>query len=124
MVRAALKGEAATIYWPYGRAELLYGKDAAKGAVLACLQNNLKDDIFHIGTGQLVTGEEVVQTLKKHFPNADLTLKKGENPMSYPEDRIPQDPSRSRDQLGYQPDYLLERALGDYAETLKKIEGL
>jgi nucleoside-diphosphate-sugar epimerase len=42
--------------------------------------------------------------------------------MPYPEDRIPQDCSRSREELGYEPKYLLERALGDYAETLRKIE--
>jgi nucleoside-diphosphate-sugar epimerase len=124
MVRAALRGEAASIKWPYGPAELLYGKDAAKGAVLACLKDNLKANIFHIGSGEMVTGEEIVRTLKRHFPKAEITLLKGERPMPYPEERIPHDQSRSRGQLGYEPDYLLEKALGDYAETLRKIEGI
>lgn len=124
MVRAALRGEAASIKWPYGPAELLYGKDAAKGAVLACLRDNLKENIFHIGSGEMVTGEEIVRTLKRHFPKAEITLLKGERPMPYPEERIPHNQSRSREQLGYEPDYLLEKALGDYAETLRKIEGI
>ena len=124
MVRAALKGEAATINWPYGPSELLYGKDAAKGAVLACLKENLKDNIFHIGGGESVTGEEIVAALKKHFSKLEISLVKGERPMPYPEERIPKDASRAREQLGYEPDYLLEKALGDYAETLKKIEGI
>lgn len=124
MVRAALKGEAATINWPYGPAELLYGKDAAKGAVLACLKENIEQNIFHIGTGQLTSGDQVVAALKGHFPQAGITLKKGERPMPYPEERLPNDQSRARDQLGYAPDYLIDKALGDYAETLKKIEGL
>lgn len=123
MVRAAMTGNAATIKWPYGPAELLYGKDAAKGTVLACVKENLKHNIFHIGSGEMATGEEIVRALKKHFPKAVITLVKGEKPMPYPEERIPHDQSRSREQLGYEPDYLLERALGDYAETLKKIEG-
>ena len=122
MVRAVLKGEAATINWPYGPAELLYGKDAAKGTVLACLKENLTDNIFHIGTGESVTGEEIVGALKKHFPRLQISLVKGDRPMPYPEERIPKDPSRSREQLGYEPDYLLEKALGDYAATLKKME--
>jgi nucleoside-diphosphate-sugar epimerase len=122
MVRAALKGEPATINWPYGPSELLYGKDAAKGTVLACLKENLKDKIFHIGTGESVTGEEIVAALKKHFSKLEITLVKGNRPMPYPEERIPKDSSRSREQLGYEPDYLLEKALGDYAVTLKKIE--
>ena len=124
MVRAALKGEAATINWPYGPAELLYGKDAAKGAVLAVVKDNLKENIFHIGTGQRSTGDEVVSALKRHFPDVEITLKRGARPMPYPEDRVPHDLSRAREQLGFEPDYLLEKALGDYAETLKKIEGL
>jgi nucleoside-diphosphate-sugar epimerase len=124
MVRAALKGEAATVNWPYGSSELLYGKDAAKGTVLACLKENLKDNIFHIGSGQTATGEEVVGALKKYFPALQISLVKGSRPMPYPEERIPKDSSRSREQLGYEPDYLLEKALGDYAATLKKIEGI
>ena len=124
MVRAALRGEAATINWPYGPAELLYGKDAAKGTVLATLTENLKDNLFHIGTGESVTGEEITGALKKHFPRLQISLVKGNRPMPYPEERIPKDASRSRGQLGYEPDYLLEKALGDYAATLKKIEGL
>lgn len=124
MVRAALKDEAAKINWPYGPAELLYGKDAAKGTVLACLKENLKDNIFHIGTGESVTGEEIIGALKKHFAKLDISLVKGSRPMPYPEERMLKDASRSREQLGYEPDYLLEKALGDYAATLKKIEGI
>ncbi|MFQ5903760.1 MAG: NAD-dependent epimerase/dehydratase family protein [Candidatus Binatia bacterium] len=124
MVRAALRGEVASVKWPYGPAELLYGKDAAKGAVLACLKEDLKDNTFHIGSGEMATGEEIVRALKRHFPKLEITLVKGERPMPYPEERIPHDNSRSRDQLGYKPDYPLEKALGDYAETLRKIEGI
>jgi nucleoside-diphosphate-sugar epimerase len=123
MVRAAMKGEAATINWPYGPAELLYGKDAAKGTVLACLKEKLEHNIFHIGSGQTATGDEVVAALKSHFPRANITLSKGERPMPYPEERAPKDQSRARAELGYEPDYLLEKALGDYAATLKKIDG-
>lgn len=124
MVRAALRGEAASIKWPYGPSELLYGKDAAKGAVLACLKENLKDNIFHIGSGEMATGEEIVRVLKRHFPKLEIALAKGERPMPYPEERIPHDQSRAREQLGYEPDYPLEKALRDYADTLKKIEGI
>lgn len=123
MVRAALRGEAASIKWPYGPSELLYGKDAAKGIVLACVKDNLKDKTFHIGSGERVNGEEIVAALKRHFPKAEITLLKSERPMPYPEERIPHDQTRAREQLGYEPDYLLEKALPDYAETLKKIEG-
>lgn len=124
MIRAALKREAATITWPYGPTEILYGKDAAKGTVLAALKDNLKDRLFNIGCGELVGGEEIVDALKKHFPESKITLAKGDKPMPYPESRIPTDYSLARDQLGYEPDYTLEKALGDYAATLRKLEGI
>ena len=60
MIRAAVKGEAAKIDWPYGPTEVLYGKDAAKGTVLAVLQDKFKDQLFHIGNGQLVGGAGVL----------------------------------------------------------------
>src|SRR3989338_1825151 len=94
------------------------------GTVLACLKDKLKDNIFHIGSGEMATGEQIVAALTRHFPKAKITLLKGERPMPYPEERIPNDQSRAREQLGYQPDYLLEKALGDYAETLRKIESI
>jgi len=124
MVRAALRGEAATIQWPYGPSELLYCKDAARGAVLACLKEDLQDGIFHIGSGERASGEDILRALKSHFPKAQITLARGERPMPYPEEKIPHDYSRARAQLGYEPECLLDKALGDYAETLRKIEGL
>ena len=124
MVRAALRNEAATINWPYGPAEILYGKDAAKGAVLACLKDNVREHTFNIGCGELVSGDDFLRALKTHFPRVEISLTRGKNPMAYTGDRIPMDYSRSREQLGYEPEYPLDRALGDYAETLRKIEGL
>ncbi|MDP6560480.1 MAG: NAD(P)-dependent oxidoreductase [Candidatus Binatia bacterium] len=124
MVRAALRGEAAGITWPYGPSELLYGKDAAKGTVLACLKDKPNSHLFHIGSSEMASGEDILKTLKKHFPDSKITLLKGEKPMPYPETRVPSDFSLSRDELGYEPDYPLERALRDYAATMKKLEGL
>ncbi|MFQ5851406.1 MAG: NAD-dependent epimerase/dehydratase family protein [Candidatus Binatia bacterium] len=121
MVRAAVRGEAANIKWPYGPAELLYGKDAAKGTVLATIKDKLKDKLFHIGSGEMVGGDDIIKVLKRHFPEARLMLAKGDKPMPYPETRIPTDISRAREQLGYEPDYPIDKALQDYAATLKKL---
>ncbi len=123
MVRAAIKDQAVSIRWPYGSSELIYGKDAAKGTVLACLKEGLKDHLFHIGSGELIGGDDVHRELKKNFPNLKIVLqKKGKTPLPHPELQILNDNSRSREQLGYEPDYPLEKALDDYAATLRKME--
>ena len=124
MIRAAVKGEAAKIDWPYGPTEVLYGKDAAKGTVLAALKNKFKDQLFHIGNGQLVGGDEILAAIKKHFPGSRIELVKRDNPMPYPESRLASDFSRSKEQLGYEPDYTIDKAVVDYAATLKNLENL
>jgi len=124
MIRAAIKNEPAKIKWPYGPAEILYGKDAAKGTVLAVLKDKFKDDLFHIGNGQMVGGDEIVDAIRKKFPESKIGLIKGNNPMPYPESRLASDFSRSREQLGYEPDYPIEKAVEDYAATLKRLENL
>jgi UDP-glucose 4-epimerase len=80
MIRAAVTGEAAKIAWPYAPTEILYGKDAAKGTVLAVLKDKFKDQLFHIGNGQLVGGEEILAAIKRHFPESKIDLVRGGNP--------------------------------------------
>ena len=124
MIRAAIQGEPAKIRWPYGPAEILYGKDAAKGTVLAVLKDKFKNDLFHIGNGQMVGGDEIIEGIRKSFPESKIELIKGNNPMPYPESRIASDFSRSKEQLGYEPDYPIDKAVADYAATLKRLEHL
>ena len=124
MVRAAVKGEAAKINWPYGPAEILYGKDAAKGTVLAVRKDKFKDTLFHIGNADMVSGEDIVEAIRKKFPGSNIELVKAENPMPYPESRLSSDFSRAKDQLGYEPDYPIDKAVEDYGATLKKLENL
>ena len=124
MVRAVLKRQDVAINWPYGPTEVLYGKDAAKGTVLAALKNDLKDRLFHIGCSGMVTGDDIVAELKKQFPEARLSLKKEGKPMPYPENSLLTDLSRASEQLGFEAEYPLDKGLADYALTLQKLESL
>ena len=124
LIRAAVKGESAKIGWPYGPAEILYGKDAAKGTVLAVLKDKFKDTLFHIGNGDLLSGEDIVAAVRKKFPGANVELVKGTNPMPYPDSRLSSDFSRAKEQLGYEPEFPIERAVEDYGATLKKLDNL
>ena len=124
MIRAAVKGESAKISWPYGPAEILYGKDAAKGTVLAVLKEKFKDTLFHIGNGIMLSGDDIVAAVRKAYPGSNIELTKANNPMPYPDSRLASDFSRAKEQLGYQPDYSIDRAVVDYGETLKRLENL
>ncbi len=124
MIRAAVKGESVKISWPYGPAEILYGKDAAKGTVLAVLKEKFKDALFHIGNGIMLSGDDIVAAVRKACPGSNIELTKANNPMPYPDSRLASDFSRAKEQLGYQPDYSIDRAVVDYGETLKRLENL
>jgi len=124
MIRAAVRGESGKIGWPYGPAEILYGKDAAKGAVLAVLKDKFKDTLFHIGNGVTLSGDDIVTAVRKVFPGSNIELIKGNNPMPYPESRLASDFSRAKDQLDYEPEYTIEKAVADYGATLKKLENI
>src|SRR5215471_1504900 len=124
MIRAAVKGEAAKINWPYGPAEILYGKDAAKGTVLAVLKEKFTDTLFHIGNGITLSGDDIVASVRKAYPGSNIELIKEKNPMPYPDSRLASDFSRAKEQLGYEPEYSIEKAVVDYGSTLKKLEHL
>jgi UDP-glucose 4-epimerase len=124
MIRAAVKGEPAKIGWPYGPAEILYGKDAAKGTVLAVLKDTFQDTLFHIGNGKTLTGDEIANAVRRVYPGSRIELIKGSNPMPYPEARLASDFSRAKQQLGYEPEYTLEKAVADYGAILKKLENI
>ena len=124
MIRAAIKGEAAKISWPYGPAEILYGKDAAKGTVLAVCKDKFKDTLFHIGNADMVSGEDIVRAIRKVYPGSNIEIVKTTNPMPYPDSRLSSDFSRAKEQLGYEPDYPIDKAVEDYGATLKRIENL
>jgi UDP-glucose 4-epimerase len=80
--------------------------------------------MFHIGNGQMIGGEEIIAAIRRHFPESKIDLIKGDNPMPYPESRLASDFSRSKEQLGYQPEYPIDKAVADYAATLKRLERL
>jgi nucleoside-diphosphate-sugar epimerase len=124
MIRAAVKGEAAKINWPYAPAEIVYGKDAAKGTVLAALKEKFTDTLFHIGAGTMLSGDDIAAAVRKAYPASKVELVKASAIMPYPESRLASDLSRSKEQLGYEPDYPIDKAVVDYGATLKRLENL
>jgi UDP-glucose 4-epimerase len=124
MIRAAVKGEAAKINWPYGPAEILYGRDAAKGTVLAVLKDKFTNSLFHIGNGIMLSGDDIAAAVRKAYPGSNVELVRGSNPMPYPDSRLASDFSRAKAELGYEPEYTIDKAVVDYGATLKRMENL
>jgi UDP-glucose 4-epimerase len=103
--------------------DFIYNKDSALGIYLAATAKSLKSRVFNIGTGVGVTLKDVAAILRRHLPNAAIDVGPGLNFLgaAYPMYGI-YDISRARNELGYKPEYDLERGIADYLESLQRLK--
>jgi UDP-glucose 4-epimerase len=103
--------------------DFIYNKDSALGIYLATTAKSLKSRVFNIGTGVGVTLKDVAAILRRHLPNAVIEVGPGLNFLgaAYPMYGI-YDISRARTELGYKPEYDLERGIADYLESLQRLK--
>ena len=102
--------------------DFIYNKDSANGIYLATIAEKPKSRIFNIGTGVGVTLRDFATVIRRHIPDAVIDIGPGLNfyGFPYPAAGI-YDISRAREELGYEPQYDLDRGIGDYLHTLKQL---
>src|SRR6185369_7985155 len=97
--------------------------DSALGIYLATVADKLPRRVYNIGTGVGVTLRDFERVIKKHIPNAQMEIGGGLNfyGFPYPATGV-YDISRARDELGYKPEFDLERGIADYLAALKQMK--
>lgn len=95
--------------------DIVYSKDAANAAVLACFAVKPQFRIFHIGTGKGATLSDVARVIKKFLPKAVIDVE-DELDLSDWKRRFVFDIGRASAELNYQPKYDLESGVKDYLE--------
>ena len=105
------------------RHDFIYNKDSARGIYLATIAEQPKSRVYNIGTGVGVTLNDFAHVIRKHLPQARIEIGPGLNflGMPYPASGI-YDISRARTELGYAPQFDLERGIADYLESLKRLK--
>ncbi len=117
-VESALKGEELVLKGAdENKLDFTYVKDTAHGFVLAALSPNAKNQTFNITNGKARSLRELVDLLKKHFP--DLKIREEEVDKNIPL-RGTLDISKAKKLLGFEPKYDLEKGLEEYVEYMKK----
>jgi len=103
--------------------DFIYNKDSAIGIYLAITADKVKSRVYNIGTGVGVTLRDFARVIRKHIPNAQMEIGGGLNfyGFPYPATGI-YDISRARAELGYEPQYDLERGIADYLASLKRMK--
>jgi UDP-glucose 4-epimerase len=107
------------------RDDFIYNKDSALGIYLATTAGKLEHRAFNIGSGIGRTLNDFAAVLRRRIPGADITIGPGLNFLGspYPLAGV-YDISRARAELGYEPQYDLERAIDDYLENLARLDAL
>jgi UDP-glucose 4-epimerase len=103
--------------------DFIYNKDSALGIYLATVTPKLESRVYNIGSGIGQTLNDFATILRKKIPGADITIGPGLNFLGspYPLAGI-YDISRAKNELGYAPQYDLERAIDDYLTALKRLD--
>jgi UDP-glucose 4-epimerase len=103
--------------------DFVYNKDSALGIYLATVAGKLEHRAFNIGSGVGRTLNDFADVLRRKIPGADITIGPGLNFLGLPWPLAGiYDISRARNELGYEPQYDLERAIDDYLVTLKHLD--
>ena len=116
----SLAGQVAAM--PRRHTEWLYSKDAAAAALLALHAKGLESRVFNIGTGRMVSAEDVAAAVSRIVPGARIRIDPPHAGAPAPEMRGPLDLTRARAELGYAPQYDLEAAIGDYVAWYQERE--
>lgn len=120
LVRAALAGKPAPLGSGFpAMEEFVYVKDLARGVAAAATVERLQHRVYNLGSGVLVTPEQIGETLQRILPGTTITRVAPPRPEPFPRQQ-PMDLSRARAELGYQPRFDLEAGLRDYIEEIKR----
>ena len=105
------------------RNDVVYVGDVAHSIVLALNAEGLTQGTFNIGTGRGVTLKDFAAVLKRIFPDSRIDIGPGlDFREGYKQSYCIFDIGKAREQLGYEPQYDLERGIEDYLASIRKLD--
>jgi UDP-glucose 4-epimerase len=110
---------------PFGadaKDDFIYNKDSAHGVYLATVAEKVPSRVYNIGSGERHSLLDIAEAVRKRIPNADISIGPGDNFFGtpYPLHGI-YDVSRAREELGFSPQYDIERGVADYIASLGRM---
>ncbi len=93
-----------------GNYEIVHAADVGQGVALAVTAEKLPNHIYNIGTGVLITPEELIEGVARIHPGFTGARGPAGRPDPHPRTQ-PFDLTRSRAELGYEPRYDLDAGL-------------
>jgi UDP-glucose 4-epimerase len=105
------------------RDDFVYNKDSALGIYLATVADKVPSRVYNIGSGVGHTLGDFAKALRKHIPNAVIEIGPGDNFLMtpYPPHGV-YDITRAKTELGFEPEYDIERGVADYLDSLRRMQ--
>jgi UDP-glucose 4-epimerase len=94
-----------------------YVKDCAAAIQLLQMADKLTHRIFNISSEGPMKYREFVDAVKKIAPSAQIDLPPGNGPRNRPNAYL--DITRLKQEVGYRPQYTIERAVEEYIDWLR-----
>lgn len=94
-----------------------YVKDCARAIQLLQMADKLSQRIFNISSEGPMKYREFVEVVKKLAPSAQIDLPPGLGPRNRPNAYM--EINRLKQEVGYQPEYTIERAVEEYIDWLR-----
>lgn len=117
IVEKPARGERAVIPAGTQKYDLLYVKDCAYSIVLALYAKKVEHRIFNIGSGCMISLQELGEIVKGYVKNAAINIREGTDYFTVPAMSC-QNIARSKAELGYEPKYQPPEAVKDYMRSL------
>jgi UDP-glucose 4-epimerase len=124
MCHAAAKGVAADFAGARGgvpfaedESDFCYVKDCAQGIERLMGAEKLANRIYNVAAGVARSNQDVADAVRKVVPNAEIKLQPGRGPRYRPNQYL--DITRAHNDVGYTPEYSVERAVEDYIGWLR-----
>lgn len=123
LCHAAVKGTPPDFSGPRGipfagdAADLCYVKDCARGIQLLQMAERLPRRIYNIGGGGATSNGQLADAVRGIVPDAQIALQPGAGPLARPDFYM--DLSCVTADVGYRPEYDVERAVADYVAWLR-----
>jgi len=95
----------------------LYVKDCGAAIQLLQMADKLSHRIYNIGSDAPMTYRGFVDAVKSVVPDAQVSLQPGRSPHHRPNAYM--DMSRVKEEVGYQPQYDVKRAVAEYIDWLR-----
>ncbi len=102
----------------------IYVKDCARGVILIHIQKTLKHRVYNLGLGRLTTFGEIRDAIQKIAPGTKITLGSNLGDITATKSALDinacLDISRIREELGFEPEYDIEKGMRAYITWLKE----